>query len=321
MDEYLKIKLDKMKPEQRDQAIKYMLGVKDSEKARQAQEIKLSLVSDYTEQAIELNKTWGEMQGLSTGYPKLDRLTRGLVGGELIVLAGKTSYGKTTLAINVANQVALTGIPVLFVSLEMTHAEIASRYMNINGGDTDNYHAVAALTAMQANDELNWKSVDPLVRYAKEEMGVGLIVIDHLHYFTRELENVAEDIGRITKEFKKNAIRHALPVVLISHVRKTGTKTEAAIEDLRGSSYIAQDADIVLMVARDEADEHLLGVRIDKNRNRGFDFKNNVAELYLDKIKVYNDKFDTVFGPENKTAPQSPEEQPNATEDAVLPLF
>lgn len=259
----------------------------------------LALMADYTDAARDYFAKWGRMQGMSTGYHSLDRLTKGLVGGELIVVAGKTSHGKTTLAMNIANRVAIRGNTVLFVTLEMTHAQLTSRYMYINGGETEDYENASMNTVFQKNDELNWQDIDGLIAKAKEEIDVDLVVIDHLHYFSRELEKLAEDLGRITKEIKKNAIRYNIPVILISHVRKGPKATEAAtIEDLRGSSYIAQDADIVLMVGQKAELPGYIGVVIEKNRNRGFDVGKDqtgadlqVASLKMEGTKL-TDKYD-----------------------------
>lgn len=278
--------LGNMSPENRQELIMELGNYANEQGALREDAIQLSPMSDFTDEARDRVKNWGKMQGMSTGFPSIDKLTMGLVGGEVIVVAGKTSMGKTTLAINISNKVALGGIPVLFVTLEMTHAEVTSRYMHINGGETDRYYDVAGLTLFQANDELNWQSIDPLINKAIQEMNVGLVVIDHLHYFTRDLENVSEDLGRISKELKKNAVRHNIPVILISHVRKTGEGREATMEDLRSSSYIAQDADIVLMVGRPPEDSHHTYVKIEKNRNRGFDSENNKAQLYNEGIKL-----------------------------------
>lgn len=224
---------------------------------------------DYIDEAQERYDNWGKIQGLSTGFPSIDEQTLGLVGGELIIVAGQTSRGKTLLSMNIANNVAKTGKTILFITLEMTHAELTSRYMFVNGGAHSNdFGSVAANTLFQANDELDWKDIDGLIQNAREELGVDLVIIDHLHYFTRELQNVAEDLGRITKEFKKNAIRYNIPIILISHVRKMQKDEQLSGESLRGSSLIAQDADIVLLVDRDP-ETNAMGVMIDKNRNRG----------------------------------------------------
>lgn len=224
---------------------------------------------DYIDESKSRFANWGKMQGISTGFPSIDKLTLGLLGGELIIVAGPTSRGKTLLSMNIANNIAKKGGRVLFVTLEMTHEELTSRYMFANGGwDTEDFATVAGNTIFQQNDELDWQDIDGLMQNAKKELDVDLVIIDHLHYFTRELSNVAEDLGRITKEFKKNAKRYDIPVILISHIRKLGKDEELSGESLRGSSLIAQDADIVLLVNRDPQ-TNAMGVLIDKNRNRG----------------------------------------------------
>jgi replicative DNA helicase len=230
---------------------------------------KISSMADHIEAAKERFENWGKMYGLSTGFPSIDRLTLGMPGGELIIVAGETSRGKTLLSMNVANNIAKLGGRVLFVTLEMTHAELTSRYMFLNGGfDTDDFLTVAANTVFQHNDELDWKDIDGLIANAKEQLDVDLVVVDHLHYFTRELQNISEDLGRITKEFKKNAIRYNIPIILISHVRKMGKDDDLNENALRGSSLIGQDADIILFVNRDP-ETNAMGVLVTKNRNRG----------------------------------------------------
>jgi replicative DNA helicase len=287
---YLTKRIKDLPEEEQAEIVEQLIEEVTSNAPSKSVEQEIELLSEYTEKAVEHYKNFGKMQGFSTGYYKLDDLTKGLVGGEMTVIAGKTSYGKTTLSINIANRVALENIPVLFVTLEMTKTEIASRYMSINNGNSEDYEQVASITAVQANDELNWSSIDGLIANFVSQFGKGLIIIDHLHYFTRELANVAEDLGRITKEIKKNCIRHDVPVILISHVRKTGRGDEAGMDDLRGTSYIAQDADIVMMVGRDKDNQNSLLVKIEKNRNRGFDYGNSERELYLDGIKITDNR-------------------------------
>lgn len=283
MDDFLKLKLDKMKPEGRKAAVRYLLGGAVANQAKRKQQFEFELMSEYTEAAKEIVANWGRMQGLSTGFPSLDRLTKGLVGGEVTVIAARTSVGKTALAVNIANNVAIQGVPVLFVTLEMTKAQLTSRYLYINGGDTEDYYTAAALTVLQKQDELNWESIDGLIENFVENFTNGLVIIDHLHYFTRELQNAAEDIGRITKEFSKNAHRHNVPVVLISHVRKGSG--DVNIDDLRGSSYIGQDADVVLTCGRSE-DGSVLAVKVEKNRNRGIDADHSETKLLYDRTKI-----------------------------------
>lgn len=246
-----------------------------------AEQIELVAIGELQDEIEEHYKNFGKFQGLSTGYKTLDNYTRGLVEGELTVIAGQTSHGKSSLALNIAYNLAVKGVTSLFVTLEMTHKEIGSRLRHIHGQPI-----IDLPILFQKNDQLDWRSVDPLIAKAKEN-GAKIVLLDHLHYFTRELDNVAEDLGRITKEIKKNAIRHEIPIILMSHVRKMMTsKQQAGIEDLRGSSYIAQDADIVLMVRRDIKDEGKLTIKIEKNRNRGYDYRNNENVLEFDGVRI-----------------------------------
>lgn len=298
---YLVKKIKELNEDEQSDVIEQIISEVTAPVKTKVDQFGIELLSDYTEAAVERFNNFGKMQGTSTGYKKLDDLTKGLVPGELIIVAGKTSYGKTTLAINIANRVAKAGTPVLFVTLEMTKAEIASRFMSINKGNTSDYEKVSSLIAVQTSNELDWKSIDGLVQNFTNQFSNGLIIIDHLHYFTRELANVAEDLGRVTKELKKNAGTKGreVPIILISHVRKTAGGEAAGIDDLRGSSYIAQDADIVLMVGRDAEDQTKLFVKIEKNRNRGFDYQSNVADMFMDGITIYDNQVVDVF-PKNR---------------------
>lgn len=229
----------------------------------------VSSMLDYADAAEERFKHWNEMHGLSTGFPSIDELTLGLAPAELIVIAGPTSRGKTLLAMNIAANVARNGGRVLFVTLEMTHEELTSRYMFAAGGrDTNDFATIAANTIFQENERLSWKDIDGLIANAKEQLNVDLVIIDHLHYFARGLKNAAEELGEVTMAFKDNAKKYKIPIILISHIRKLAKDEELSGDSLRGSSLIAQDSDIVLLVNRDP-ETNQMGVMIDKNRNRG----------------------------------------------------
>lgn len=276
---WLKPKIDELNPQERAEIDEYLVQKVAVDIESNREQYELVLADDFLEEARKLKDNWGKMQGLSTGYKLVDDLTLGLVGGEVIVIAGATSMGKTAMAVNITARNVAMGNTVLFVTLEMTKAQLTSRMLFVSDSFEDN----ASLLVYQKCDEFNWQSVDGLIQNAVKEMGVKLVVIDHLHYFTRELDNVSEDLGRITKEFKKNAIRHDVPIILLSHTRKGSGKT---IDDLRGSSFIAQDADIVLMVYREEEWPDKIAVCIVKNRNRGYDYKNDKVALDFDRTKI-----------------------------------
>lgn len=249
---------------QRETVIEALLGAQASKSLERKKQVEVTMASDLLEETKERYKFWGKMVGLKTGYESIDKMTMGLAPGEMTVIGGRTSSGKTATAINITANVLRQGKPVLFVTLEMTPVEVSSRFYHLLG---DDFEKLSTNLYFQKSDELDWKSIDSLIEYAKKDCGAELVVIDHLHYFTRELENVSEDLGRITKEFKKNAIRHEVPIILISHTRKTHA-TELSNDDLRGSSYVAQDADIVLMVSQDQDWPETINITLTKNRNR-----------------------------------------------------
>lgn len=188
----------------------------------------------------------------------------------------------TSIALNIAGNVMKSGKSVLVVTLEMTKPQVISRMMIAD----KNFLDYSANLVFQKHDEFSWEDIDGIIENAKVNMNIDLVVVDHLHHFTRELRNTSEDIGRITKEFQKNAKRHKVPIILISHTRKGEGK---GIDELRSSSYIAQDADIVLMVYRDRDYPGKIGVAIEKNRNRGYDFDNNSVLLNFDRTRIYED--------------------------------
>lgn len=275
--------LKEMSEDDRLKVDQFLLGqlADDAEERRKRYQIEVA--SDYLEAAKQLRANWGKMQGISCGYPSIDKLTHGLVGGEVVVVAGPTSHGKTSLAVNMTAHIVSGGPSVLFVTMEMTKAQLTSRLLYAD----EQFENNSALVAFQKRDDLDWKSIDGLIYNAVKELRVGLVVIDHLHYFSRELERLSEDLGRITKEFKRCALEYDIPVLLISHIRKLQKPdSQPDIDDLRGSSYIAQDADIVLMVNQNPQVPGQLMVKCLKNRNRGVDFADNKVLLNFDKTRI-----------------------------------
>lgn len=280
MKKYLQSSLESLNETEQEEVYFLMAEKLKEQNKSQHNKIKYELISTWQDDITARYKNWGKMIGISTGFRTLDSMTKGLVGGEMIVVAGKTSHGKTSLALNIAEKVAKES-PVLFLTLEMTKVEIGARLQAIHGKDLYDLNLL-----VQVEDEFNWRDIDLLFEQAKKDQ-VALVIIDHLHYFTRELEHVSEDLGRITKEIKKNAIRHNLPVILISHTRKTNKSNDTFdIEDLRGSSFIAQDSDIVLGVYRSPKYKDSILVGIHKNRNRGFDYDNNETAFDFDGTKI-----------------------------------
>lgn len=237
----------------------------------------------YMTAAREHREPEGTIKGLSTGLKKVDDMTQGFVPGELLIISGQTSHGKTQLSNNIMLSVAKNDHKVMFVTMEMTKQETADRF-NMLTKDEDIGEGKIFLNM---RSDLAYTDVTKLIEKAKEK-GCDMVVIDHLHYFNRSVENATQEVSKIVKEFKSAAIVYELPIILICHVRKMAPKKHPTIEDLRDSSLIAQDADMVLMVWRDESpgatNPNEVEVTLWKNRNR--QKKHRRDFLYAEGMKL-----------------------------------
>ena len=217
--------------------------------------------------------------GLITGFPRLDGLTSGLKGGQLIVLAGATSVGKSALAGQFAMNIAKNTKVVQFFAAEMTADEMATRMLSILSG----VNGLKIANGRQS--PADWgKTTDALAdirRFGKEfsitdqpmiaprmeqevrrtelrlRKKVDLTIIDYLQIVPTGPERTTrEQINAITGHCKQMAKRLACPVVLLSQLNRTHLyeRRPPELADLKESSNIEQDADIVLLLYRPQAD-------------------------------------------------------------------
>jgi replicative DNA helicase len=190
----------------------------------------------------------------------------------LFTLGGDTGHGKSLLAMNIAqNAYDKYQKPVLMVNLELTRNQAVQRFYNLSGKD----HDYAGIMVQRA-PAVTYKDIDVLMKKAKDE-GCCLVVIDHLHFFSRSAENSVQELSRIMKHFKECAVEHELPVLLLSHVTPTRvtdrdgnvTKTnKPGLHNFKGSSSIEQDSDIVGFVFRDDEDTSKMEFYVRKMRSR-----------------------------------------------------
>lgn len=235
-----------------------------------AEQAELVPLEGSSEELEEWLKNDGKLRGLTTGYWTLDRMTAGLCGGDLDIIAAPSSVGKTLLAVNMmARQIALDH-KVAFVTLEMSQRSILQRLYSIMTPRYFDSLMGEKPILVQKQDRIPYESIKYSIKQAKE-WGAEVFYIDHLHYFSRSMQNQAEGLGMITQEFKILAKEFDIPVVLISQMRKTEGQRPTG-DDLRGSALIKQDADIVLILDRDENDmngrDSHVRVTLDKNRDR-----------------------------------------------------
>jgi len=216
----------------------------------------------------------GEIAGMSTGFSDLDKKTSGLHNGELIIIAGRPSMGKTCLATNIARNTALNGGSALIFSLEMPSEQLINReiaaigginFSNIRNGQIESNEwpritdSVAKLNQtkflIDDNAGLSINQIRSRSRRAKKEHGLDLIVVDYLQLMAGEGESRTHEIELISRGLKGLAKELNVPVIALSQLnRKVDDRSNKrpVMSDLRQSGAIEQDADLILFIYRDE---------------------------------------------------------------------
>ena len=252
----------------------------------------------------ELHHLQGHITGVPTGFIDLDRQTAGLQRGDLVVVAGRPSMGKTALALNVVESVALrTQLAAVVFSMEMSARQLADRMLAMVG------QVDQAKLRSGRLDDANWKNIESalglltkpnlfvyevssptpaLIRRMSRRLRANhgnkldLIVIDYLQLIpgdSRHESNRNAELAVITRELKAIAVELETPVLCLSQLNREGAGRakdgEAPVlQQLRDSGAIEQDADIVMFlynVAKDESmsepDTIETELKVAKNRN------------------------------------------------------
>jgi replicative DNA helicase len=257
------------------------------------------LVRQSFEQITKMYESGGEMTGTPTGFRDVDHLTSGLQPGNLVVVAGRPSMGKSAFALGMAANLGLHhGIPVAVFTLEMSKLEVAQRLMCAEG----RVELQRLRTGRLTNDD--WprlvKACDALTkapiyvddtrlttmleirakarRLKAREQKLGLVVIDYLQLMSSggNAENRVQEVSQISRALKVIAGDLEVPVVALSQLSRaveSRTDKRPLLSDLRESGSIEQDADLVIFLYRDEyynehsEDQGLAEVILAKHRN------------------------------------------------------
>ena len=231
-------------------------------------------IGDIVDPALDRRNSPDKGWGLSTGYQELDKATGGFAKGEMIVVAGGTGQGKSLLVQSIMVNMALDNIPSLFFTLEMPAIDSTDRFIDMGGMYGGSEVLKTLPIVFFKGPAVNLKVLDASIAQAVKK-NIQIVFIDHLHFFSKGSENMSSEIGHIAREIKLMALKYDVPIVLISHIRKTGAPSKIpTLEDLKDSSGIAQDADMVLMIWRNmdsvnEEEQKVLKVKIRKNRRKG----------------------------------------------------
>ncbi|MFN3631097.1 MAG: replicative DNA helicase [Casimicrobiaceae bacterium] len=241
-------------------------------------------LSDLATQAIERVEELyrrdnpSDVTGIATGYTKLDAMTAGLQRGDLIIIAGRPSMGKTAFALNIGEHVALRlKLPVAVFSMEMSALQLAMRLIGSVGrldqhklrtgrlSDGDWGKFTDALGQLDASpmyiDE--GAGLNPFElrararRLARQVGGLGLIIVDYLQLMSAASlgENRATEISEISRSLKSLAKELNVPVIALSQLNRSleqRPNKRPVMSDLRESGAIEQDADLILFIYRDE---------------------------------------------------------------------
>jgi replicative DNA helicase len=282
------------------------------------------LVRETYERIDKIAREGRSITGVASSYANLDRLTSGFQPSELIVLAARPSQGKTALALNIAENVALRGgLPVAIFSLEMSKESLLQRMVtsvarvdgqNIRIGkiskhDKDQmFQALADIAGaplwIDDSSSISVLEIGAKARRLKRDKGLSLLVVDYLQLITARgrFNSRQEEVASISRGLKGLAKELQIPVLVLSQLTRAPEREDRGplLSDLRESGAIEQDADVVMFIYRpkffqegatpEERSETEL--RIAKQRNGPTD---NVRFVFLSKFTRFEEAAPDAF--------------------------
>lgn len=236
------------------------------------------LLPTVTEKIDQLYHSDGSITGVPTGFTDFDNMTSGLQRGDLVIVAGRPSMGKTTFAMNIAEHAAIKGDkPVLIFSMEMPSEQLVLRMMSSLGRidqhkvrtgqlSDDDWPRISSSVAMLSEAKMFIDDTPALSpsevrsrarRVARQHGGLGMIMIDYLQLMqiSGKTENRTNEVSEISRSLKAVAKEMNCPVVALSQLNRSleqRSDRRPVMSDLRESGSIEQDADVIAFIYRDE---------------------------------------------------------------------
>lgn len=242
-----------------------------------------SLLTEAVDKIEELYKTKQTVTGVPTGFVDLDAKTAGMQGGDLVIVAGRPSMGKTSFSMNLIEYAAINeNLPVAVFSMEMPGAQLTARMLaslsRVNSSklrtgqlDADDWPKLTSAMGILQDKNIyidDTPALSPLeVRTrarrlaAEHEHGLGMIMIDYLQLMRgsdNSTENRTLEISNITRALKGLAKELNCPIVVLSQLNRSleqRPNKRPVMSDLRESGAIEQDADVIMFIYRHEVYE------------------------------------------------------------------
>ena len=265
-----------------------LINLRDSIQRSSGPILAKDLIKPVYDKIDETIRSDSELVGISTGFRDLDKYTMGLQQGDLFIIAGRPSMGKTAFALSIAGQLINDGIPSVLFSLEMSARSIMYRMISLLGkvelkrlfeaksltdkdfNEIENSISLLSRSKFFIDDTSSLSPSEILSRSRKlkrEHPDLGVIIIDYMQLMKADTknDNRVSEMSEISRSLKALAKEIDVPVIALSQLNRapeTRTGKRPVLADLKDSGAIEQDADIVTFVFRAEQYEK-------DNENRG----------------------------------------------------
>lgn len=256
-----------------------------------------------TAQEIESNITKTEDYSLYTGYFDLDSLTDGLHNGEFTVVGARPGIGKTTFALQLAENIAEKGKFVAYISLEMSEEQIIQKLISritkinsrrIRNGDLDDKQLIDISEACAKISELpisiltrtnTLQQIEVEIRRMKNRGELDLLIIDYLQLLkdTNNFKSREQEVANISRMLKILSLELNIPIIALCQLNRSASKKEPTLADIRESGALEQDADNVIFLYSEDIENDIVTVDLQKQRT------GNIGTLKLKFFKQYSE--------------------------------
>ena len=270
-----------------------------------------NVLSESFDRLDELSKKSGSLRGVPSGFTDLDNTLAGMQDSNLIILAARPGMGKTAFSLNIAQYASVVAkVPVGYFSLEMSKEELVDR-MLVSQADIDAWRlktgkltpsdfeklseamGVLAEAPLYIDDTpgISVLEMRTKARRLKSEHNVGLIFVDYLQLVKgRNLENRVQEVAEISQGMKNLARELKIPVIAMSQLSRAienrGAGSSPQLSDLRESGSIEQDADVVMFLYREDA-EDLSSVKLNIAKHRNGALRTIDLRFKGDRVRFY----------------------------------